>query len=374
MGHTILITGASGYLGSAISVDLARDNRVIGVFRRSPSEKQRFAAPDAQWEKGDIADDACIRLIFSRLASEGRRIDFILHFAAFTDYGEEWQDEYCDTNVIGTRNILKIAEEYGGVKRVVFASSIAALRPPSPGGVLTETSPACDDIAYARSKAIGEKLLAAYSGNQPAVILRIGGVFTDWCELPPLFSLMTAWGKPGILGRLMPGSGKTGFPFIHRRDIVKIVRRIIERNDRLDRLETLFAAFDGYTGHDELFPAIKQRNGRPTPRPIGVSPALAKLVLKSKYFCNTLMRKPTYERSWMVNYVDRPLAVDTSYTRKVLDWSPTPDLHVLKRMPVLMHHFRSHYEIWRQRNLRRNEKRYRYEPDDGDRVAIQHHT
>ena len=367
MTHTILITGASGYLGSAVSVDLASDHRVIGVYRREPCEKQRLAAPNAFWEKGDIADDNCLRLIFRRYASKEKRIDYIIHFAAFTDYGEEWQDEYCDTNVIGTRNILKIAHEYGGVKRIIFASSIAALRPPGAGGVLTEKSPACDDIAYARSKAIGEKLLARNAGRLPAVVLRIGGVFTDWCELPPLFSLMNAWTKSGIVGRLMPGTGETGFPFIHRRDIASIVRRIIERNDRLDPFDTFFASHDGWTSHSELFPAIRRRSG-PNRRagPVSVSPRLAKLVLRGKYFCNTLRKRPTYERSWMVNYVDRPLAVDTAYTRETLNWKPTPQLHILERMPILMDHFMDSRAAWQLRNIRRNERQYLYEPDAAD--------
>ena len=185
MGHTILITGASGYLGSAISVDLARDHLVIGVCRREPALKQRQAAPRAIWEKSEIIDVDCIESVFKRQAAEGRRIDYVLHFAAFTDYDDKWQDEYCDTNVIGTRNIIEVADHYGGVQRIVFAASIAALTPPRPGELLTEKSPAGGTVAYCKSKAMGEALMAENVHRVPAVVLRIGGVFTDWCELPP---------------------------------------------------------------------------------------------------------------------------------------------------------------------------------------------
>ena len=371
MGRTVLITGASGYLGSAISVDLARDHRVIGICRREPNLKQRRAAPRAIWEKSEIIDRDCIESVFKRQAANGRRVDYVLHFAAFTDYDDKWQDEYCDTNVIGTRNIIEVADQYGGVRRIVFAGSIAALTPPLPGEVLTEGSPAGGRVAYCRSKAMGEALMAENVHRVPAVVLRIGGVFTDWCELPPLFSLMNAWSLPGALGRVMPGAGRTGFPYIHRRDIVRIVRRIIEKDDDLDRFETLFAAHPGFTCHAELFPAIRRGlGGEVSTRPIHVPPQLARLILHGKYAVNTLLGRETYERAWMIDYVDRPLVVDTAYTQRRLDWAPTPGLHVLERVPVLMRHFTTRRAEWLARNIRRNDQRYEFDPDPGDGAGL----
>ncbi len=363
MEHTILITGASGYLGSAISADLARDNRVIGIHRREPTAKQKSAASHAIWEKGEVADEDCIDSIFRRHFSAGHPIDYVIHFAVFTDYGEKWRDEYCDTNVIGTRNIIEVAARYPGVRRIIFAGSIAALNPAPQGEFLTEKTPAGGHIAYSRSKALGEKLLAQNSHRIPVAVLRIGGVFTDWCELPPLFSVMKAWSQP-FTGRLVPGLGNTGFPYIHRRDIVRIMRRIIEKDDSLNRYETLFASPPGYTSHKELFPIIRRECGKGyATKPIHVPPSLAKFVLHGKYLINTLRKKETYERSWMIDYVDRPLVVDTTYTQNKLNWIPTPKLHILRRLPILMRHFNKRYAEWHARNIRRNDQKYEYEPD-----------
>lgn len=367
MKHTVLITGASGYLGSAISVDLARDHLVIGICRREPAPKQREAAPSAIWEKSEIIDVDCIESVFKRQAANGHQVDYVLHFAAFTDYDHKWQDEYCDTNVIGTQNIIEVAAKYGGVQRIVFAGSIAALPPPRQGEALTEKSPAGGEVAYCKSKAMGEALMAENVHRVPAVVLRIGGVFTDWCELPPLFSLMNAWRMPFPLGRIVPGRGKTGFPYIHRRDIVSIVRRIIEKNESLNRFETLFAAHPGCTCHAELFPVIREAlGGCCSTKPFHVPPMLARVVLHGKYAANTLMGRKTYERAWMIDYVDRPLVVDTTYTEHQLDWAPTPGLHVLDRIPVLMHHFTTRRAEWLVRNIRRNDQKYEFEPDPGD--------
>ncbi len=363
MGLSILVTGASGYLGSALCADLCRDHRITGVYRRPPSQKLRQATPGVLWELGDIADRSCIDLAFEKSEKRGNPIDYVIHFAAYTDFAEKWHDEYCDTNIIGTRNIIEAAWE-AGVKRILFAGSIAALPPLPKGQWLTEQSMAWSSrIAYPRSKALGEDLLRRHSDRVPVVVLRIGGVFTDWCELPPLYSVMKLWRNP-VIGRLIPGEGNSGFPYIHRRDLVRIVRRIIEKDSSLARFETLFASHFGCTYQRELFPIIRRacrKNYAVTP--IYLPRFVAKTALHAKYAINTLRKKRTYERAWMINYVDRPLRVDTTYTENRLGWEPTSGLHILERLPVLMHNFIHYYRKWDRRNIKRNDQKYDYDPD-----------
>ncbi len=362
MGHTILVTGSTGYLGSVLCADLARDNKIIGLFRRPPSKSLQSAAPNVQWKKGDVVEHGCLDCIFKQSASGGNPIDYVIHFAAYTDFGEKWQDEYSETNVIGTRNIIESACD-AGVKRILFAGSIAALEPLAPGDVLTEKSSGYAPIAYSKSKALGEKLLAQNSHRVPVVVLRLGGVFTDWCELPPLFSVMNLWTRP-FIGRMIPGLGISGFPYIHRRDVVKIVRKIVESNESLDRFEILFASQSGCTLQKELFPIIRREYKESLSiKPINISFFLAKIALHGKYIINTLRNKKTYERAWMLKYVDRPLVVDTSHTQNKLDWEPSSRLHILERLPILMHNFNQHYRVWYNRNTNRNDQRYEYYPD-----------
>lgn len=362
MVRTILITGATGYLGTALCVDLCRDYNVIGLFRRPPTKRLIRAAPNVRWEKGDVVEPGCLDCIFKETSQRGHPVDYVIHFAAFTDFGEKWVDEYSDTNVIGTRNIVESACD-AGVKRILFAGSIAALEPLGAGEALTEQSSGYGNIAYSKSKAIGEKLLAENSERVPVVILRLGGVFTDWCELPPLFSVMNIWKCP-FIGRMIPGQGNSGFPYIHRKDVVGIVRRTVENDEKLDRFEVLFAAWPGTTFQKELFPIIRREcNENYSTEPVNAPLAMAKLILHGKYVFNTLRNKKTYERAWMIKYVDRPLIVDTSYTQKKLDWKPTDDLHILDRLPVMVDHFRKNYPKWYQRNIDRNDQNYFYYPD-----------
>ena len=65
----------------------------------------------------------------------------------------------------------------------------------------------------------------------------------------------------------------------------------------------------------------------------------------------------------MMDYVDTPLVVDTSYTVKKLEWAPGPELGILNRIPVLMQRFKTDRNKWERRNISRNEGRYAYAPD-----------
>jgi len=290
-------------------------------------------------------------------------IDYVIHFAAYYHYGNDWRRQYGSTNIKGTINIIEAAHQ-AGVKRIIFASSIASLKPPLGCEFLTENSPTNGYVPYEKSKAAGEALLSENSHRVPAVALRLGGVFSDWCELPPLYSLIRLWSKRNFIGRMIPGKGYSGFPYIHRYELVRIVRRVIEKSESLDRFEILIASEDGCTRHKDLFPIIRCESGKKQlVKPIHISPALTRMALFCKYYLNLVLKKKTYERSWMINYVDLPLVVDTTYTRNKLNWAPNSEFNILKRLPLIMNHFTNQRSKWENRNLRRNEGIYEYQPD-----------
>lgn len=362
MGGSILITGATGYLGSALCAVLCRTHHVVGLFIQPPNQRLLDAAPGVQWEKGDVVEPGCLECIFRRCAKNGVPVDYVVHFAAYTDYGAKWQDEYTDTNVIGTRNVIEAAVD-AGVRRILFAGSIAALDPGRPGTLLTEESNTYGEIAYSKSKAMGEQMLLKHSDRVPVIVLRLGGVFTIWCELPPLFSVIKLWSQP-VFGRMLPGRGDSGFPYIHRMDVVEMVQKIIAKNEVLKRYEVLFGAHEGCTTQKQIFPIIRREcSHRFSTTPVHVPRFAAKMALHAKYVCNTLIRRSTYERAWMVDYTDRPLVIDTSYTRQILGWQPSGDRHIIRQLPLLMKNFKNHRKAWIKRNINRNDQKYEYLPD-----------
>lgn len=359
----VVVTGAAGFLGSSVTVELARSMAVIAIDRRAPSKALLQATEEAEWHLVDVADRGALAKIFQSTKQRLGRIDFVMHLAAFYHFGSDWLPEYQRTNIEGTSAVLHAAIE-NSTGRLIFASSLAAMRPPPKGEMLTERSPTSAIIPYGESKSVGEQMVLEASRQLPAVVLRIGGVFTDWCELPPLDSLIRQWAGRFPLNRIVAGHGNTAIPYIHRDDLVGLLRACIDQSKRLGAHEVFLASQHGSVSHLELFDAMHEALPKlERVRPIFVSPTTATIGLTLKLSLGRLTRNPPYERKWMLRYIDRPWLADTSYTRNVLGWDCTQGKGVLDRLPTMVNHYLHQRLLWNQRSQARTSAKYLYASD-----------
>jgi nucleoside-diphosphate-sugar epimerase len=356
----VVITGASGFLGSAICIDLVKDFIVIAIDCREPSEQLMKAAPQTIWHILDIADTQAVSEVLAQTRNDFGQIDFVIHLAAYYDFGNDWVEEYQRTNVIGTANVLG-ASKIEGVKRLIFASSIAAIEPPVGGSSLTEDSPTSEFTPYARSKSLGEKLIEETPAQVPYIILRIAGVFSDWCELPPLYSLIKLWTAVFPFGCIIPGRGGSGIPYIHVNDFVRLIRKCIFSDNELGPSNIFLASQHGAVLHRQLFPAIRSAAGYSgNLRPIHITRKIAKFGVWFRCALGEFSGNMPYERPWMLDYVDKPWTTDTNKTRQILDWDCTPELGILRKIPDLLCNLRTDPKGWEERNISRNERRFFY--------------
>jgi dihydroflavonol-4-reductase len=162
----VLVTGASGFLGSAIAAALRARGDDVRVLVR-PSSPHANLHPDDTVCEGDLRDRAS-------LAAALKGVRFLFHAAA--DYRLWARDpaEIQRNNVEGTRLIMQEALS-AGVKRIVYTSSVATLKL-ADGAASTEDNPLADGEgigAYKRSKVAAEHLVEAMIRRDglPAVIV-----------------------------------------------------------------------------------------------------------------------------------------------------------------------------------------------------------
>ena len=179
-------------------------------------------------------------------------MDLVIHLAAHYDFTGDDHPEYERTNVIGLRHVLDQCRILRP-RRFVFSSSVAACAFPPPGGALNELSPPDGDHIYARTKARGEAMLAEYRDAFPSVIVRFAALFSDWCEYPPLYMFLRTWLSRAWNRRILGGHGESAIPYLHVKDAMAFLRRIIALADRLDDGEILVASGDGCTSHRQLY-------------------------------------------------------------------------------------------------------------------------
>ncbi len=118
----ILITGATGFIGSHVANKLISENRynIIAIVRKNSKPKNIDALKQKGIiiEKGDFYNSDFIEKIFSRYP-----IAFVAHIAALRGGGMGAKEEYFTVNVKGTELLLEYSFKYK-TKKFIFISSV----------------------------------------------------------------------------------------------------------------------------------------------------------------------------------------------------------------------------------------------------------
>ncbi|RVU05453.1 NAD-dependent epimerase/dehydratase family protein [Novosphingobium umbonatum] len=208
-----LVTGVAGFLGSALARGLAaRGARLRGLVRGTSSRVNLQDFP-GELVEADLRDAAGVERAMAG-------VEVLYHAAA--DYRLWARDgqEIIRNNRQMTQVVMQAALA-AGVRRVVYTSSVATLRPLA-GGVADETRPASEEQAvgvYKRSKVVAEKLVEEMvaKAGLPAVIVN------------PSTPIGPRDVKPTPTGRIvveaaqgrMPAFVDTGLNLVHVDDVAR---------------------------------------------------------------------------------------------------------------------------------------------------------
>ena len=163
---TVLVTGATGFVGAAIARSLLKRGTDVRVLTRAASDLRNLDGLPVTRVVADLADPASLDR-----AVQG--CEALFHAAA--DY-RLWVPDRATmyrTNVDGTRALLEAAA-HAGVKRIVYTSSVATLGTRSDGRPADETTPSelTDMIGpYKRSKFLAEEVVRGLATSGVPVVI-----------------------------------------------------------------------------------------------------------------------------------------------------------------------------------------------------------
>ncbi|HYW59403.1 MAG TPA: hopanoid-associated sugar epimerase [Xanthobacteraceae bacterium] len=164
----VLVTGASGFVGSAVARKLLERGFSVRALVRPTSPRFHLEGLDLEYAEGDLREAATVRP-----AMAGVR--YLFHVAADYRLWAPDSNEIVANNLNSTRIVMEEAVR-AGVERVVYTSSVATLAVRTDGTSVDETAP-LDEAkaigAYKRSKVAAERLVERMIAEHklPAVIV-----------------------------------------------------------------------------------------------------------------------------------------------------------------------------------------------------------
>jgi UDP-glucose 4-epimerase len=228
----ILITGATGFIGSAMYNHLQKlGYQIFVIDNLSFGNRDFINISNENLFIQDILDENNVQIIIAKVQPQ-----WVIHLAAihFIPFCNENPMLSSNTNIIGTRNILRACENTKSVEKFFFAST-AAVYPISDIGY-KETDPTFPMDIYGLSKIAGEHLCQEFHlrTGVPTIICRFFNAFgpneTNPHLIPAIQEQVNAGKRIIQLGNLEPKRD-----FIHTYDMAMAIQFLLEKfNEGID--------------------------------------------------------------------------------------------------------------------------------------------
>jgi len=300
----IVITGATGNVGTSVIESLAKEaavTSVVGLARRLPT----WRAPKVHWAQVDIAQDD--------LGAHLRGADALIHLAWLFQPTHDpvitWR-----SNVEGSIRVFRAAAE-AGVRTIVYASSVGAYSPGPQDRPVNESWPThgWPNAGYTREKAYLERVLDTFEREHPdtrVVRMRPGFIFKreSAAEQRRLFAgplLPNGLARPGLIP-VVPDLPGLRFQALHSADAGQAYRLAITRDVR----GAFNLAADPVIDAAQLAKLLNARTFRVPTAPLRAALATAwhlHLIPASPHLFDAVLRLPI---------------MDVTRARTELGWSP----------------------------------------------------
>ena len=226
--RSVLVTGASGYIGSNIVSHLLSSPDINEVKAAVRSKSKGYELINL------LGNPKKLKIVVGEIPENIwplDDVDIVIHAAAIRQLTDPTNpSEFFRVNSLGVHQLIK-AMHNAGVKHLIYLSSQAVYgnqRPP----LWSEALSAQPDTSYGLSKWMGELVCLNNGWKVPqTIILRLArvygfGNFMRWDELPHKFSFLASRGKPLSVYR----QGKEKIDLLHIQDLTNAITKICRQS------------------------------------------------------------------------------------------------------------------------------------------------
>jgi nucleoside-diphosphate-sugar epimerase len=296
MPERVLVTGATGFVGSHIAQTFAEAGYEVRCGVRASSDLRWIKELDAERIPLDLAGRT------EDLSRAVKNTDLVVHAAGITRARRA--EDYHSVNAEGTRKLATAAQK-AGVRRFVLISSLAARGPEDP------THGDHPESAYGRSKLEAEAYLRDFDEQMEAVALRPAAVYGPRdTDLLPLFKMANA-------GWLSLPSGANLLQPVYAEDVARATLAAALRAAGFGPFPVAEAA--RYTWEDVVI-GLEKALGRGV-RAVRVPAAAFMLAGRvAEWAARPLSAVPVFDERRARDVALRTWTCDTAVTERTLGW------------------------------------------------------
>jgi len=340
---SLVITGASGLLGTAVIKRLAHEFQIFALDVKEPPAD---VADDVIFVHCDVTDQNSINDAVAEVQLKRGPIASVIHLAAYYDFAGEPSDLYEEVTVRGTERLLRALE---GVKveQFIFSSTMLVHQPTEPGNPITEQHPVGAKWDYPQSKIDTEKVIEDLHADIPAVILRIAGVYTDEGDSIPIAHQIQRIYENRLTGHVFPGDTDRGQAFVHIDDLVHAIELAIRRRDQLGPEAAYLIGEPETYSYETLQRTIAQLvhddddwGTQQIPKEVARGGAWIKDKIPG-------LEEP-FIKPWMIDLADDHYELDVSKAAEDLGW--TPKRRLIDTLPTIIARLEADPGAWYERH------------------------
>ncbi|HYW78449.1 MAG TPA: NAD-dependent epimerase/dehydratase family protein, partial [Thermoguttaceae bacterium] len=216
----VLVTGASGFVGSHLAMALVARGDEVTCLVRPASRIERLEPLGVRFAYGDVT---CPESLLS--AVDG--VETVYHAAGCTTAIHA--EQYDRVNHQGTRNLLQACASRTTPPVLVVVSSAAAAGPAVDDRPRVESDPPRPVSHYGRSKRAAELAAEEFADRVPVTVVRPSIVLGEADRLGlPMFTMISRLGA-----FFVHGLGRRRYSIIHATDLADLLIRAAEQGERL---------------------------------------------------------------------------------------------------------------------------------------------
>jgi nucleoside-diphosphate-sugar epimerase len=281
----IFVTGATGFIGSAIVPELIdAGHQVLGLVRSDVGAKF-LAAAGADVHRGSLDD-------LESLRSGAAAADAVIHTAFIHEFSKF--KENCE---IDRRAIEALGSALAGSNRLLVVTSGTGVAAPTPGLLATEEDPPYSGTSAPPRVASEEAAASVAARGVRVAVVRLPQVHNPEKQGLVTYAIAVARGE-GV--SIFVGDGANRWPAVHLLDAVRLYRLVLEKG-------VAGARYHAVAEEGVPFREIAQAIGRRVNVPV---------VSKSR-------EEAAEHFGWLANFTLMDSPASSERTRKLLGWQPT---------------------------------------------------